>query len=97
MSSAVGGIYDGIVSRPGWAHTEAVEKGNILLLSHYVHGGTGRAAVTSWASTRPCAAATGTSVAGRGVSAARTSSTSEVAQACLASHLLSPAQISTSL
>lgn len=32
-------IYDGIVSRPGWAHTEAVEKGNILLLSHYVHGG----------------------------------------------------------
>lgn len=32
-------IYDGIVSRPGWAHTEAVEKGNLLLLSHYVHGG----------------------------------------------------------
>lgn len=32
-------IYDGIASRPGWDHTEAVEKGHILLLSHYVHGG----------------------------------------------------------
>lgn len=28
-----------LLARPGWEHIKAVEKGNILLLSHYVHGG----------------------------------------------------------
>lgn len=28
-----------LVTRPGWEHVKAVEKDNILLLSHYVHGG----------------------------------------------------------
>ena len=32
-------IYEGIISRPGWDDTDAVKNGNILLLSHYVHGG----------------------------------------------------------
>lgn len=28
-----------LIARPGWEHIRAVEKDNILLLSHYVHGG----------------------------------------------------------
>lgn len=32
-------IYNNIVSRPGWDSIDAVKNHNILLLSHYVHGG----------------------------------------------------------
>jgi len=32
-------IKDDIVSRPGWDEIDAVKNDNILLLSHYVHGG----------------------------------------------------------
>ncbi len=32
-------IYDELTGRPGWDEIDAVKNGNILLLSHYVHGG----------------------------------------------------------
>lgn len=32
-------IYDELVSRPGWDEISAVQNDNILLLSHFVHGG----------------------------------------------------------
>lgn len=32
-------IKEKLIARPGWEHIKAVEKDNILLLSHYAHGG----------------------------------------------------------